>query len=242
MSPAPVKQEHALVVTARGLAAQAVQSDLVKRALDAAKAARGRIIASESDATMNADTAKLLAEGLKAIKAAKAGVLEIPKAMTAVVNEVCKPIEQALTEGKQACDSAALAYRAQLAAAQREAVARQQREAAALAEQAARDRAQFGTADEEEEVVALEAPVAAAPAPTMVRGSSGGQVFSEILVCEMVNPHECDPAWLELRTKDALDWFREQMKRGDVEKPGDATHPIQERGVRFWYKPSVSTR
>ena len=45
-----------------------------------------------------------------------------------------------------------------------------------------------------------------------------------------------------LRSKDAMDWFREQMRRGDESRPGDKDHGIVARGVRFYYVTTVQDR
>lgn len=236
-------QEHALVTTARGIMAQKAGAAEVARALEVAKNSRGIVLQTDTDATENADASRVISDGLKALKAAKDAVLEIPKAMVAAVNAVAKPLELALTAGKQARADAALAYRAQQEAALRAAQAERQREIYRLAAEArAAQAAAAPFEDPEEEIVPLAAPSGPVKAPTMVRGGASSQVFSEILTCELVNHHECDPAWLTLRTADALSYAREQIRRGDMAKPGDVLHPVEEKGCRFFYRTSVGDR
>ena len=243
MSSAPVRQEHALVTTARGLIAEKTRADEILRAVEVAKNSRGIVLQNDTDATENADAGRVISDGLKALKAAKDAVLEIPKAMVAAVNAVCKPLETTLSEGKQARGDAAVAYRNQVAERLRLEQLARQREAEALAKKAREEQeAANPFAEPEEDVVPLEVSSGPVSPPTMVRGGASSQVFSEVLQCELVNHHECEPAWLELRSKDAMDWFREQMKRGEVEKPGDRFKPVEARGVRFFYRVSVSDR
>ena len=239
-----VPQEHSLVVTVRGLAAQAVQSEQVKRALEVAKNSRGIILASDAEAMENVDSTKLIVGGAKALGAAKDNVLAIPKAMVAAVNAVCKPLEDALAAGKKSRDDAALAYRQVKAAEFERERLRQQREVEALAQKAREQQALTNPfEDPEEEVVPLEIPTTPINPPSMVRGGSGSQVFSKVLTCELVNPHECDPSWLTLNNAAAKVWFRAKVKVGDCVDPGEGVEKaVTERGVRFWFSVSVGSR
>jgi len=233
-------QEHALVATTRGLLAQRLEDPAIAAGLEVALAARGRIIASAEDAAIVAGLAGKIAVALKAVKRAKDDVGEIPRAMVAAINAAAKLKADALEAGKKSLADATIAWTRQenerISVAHRENVRRANLEAAR-----AREAAAAAGTPEEDVPPPLEAP-APPPAPTAIAGGSTQQVITEILKCELIDPLACDVSWLRLDEAAAKERFRGEMQRGESERPGDRLHPIDYRGVRFWFEQSVSTR
>jgi hypothetical protein len=245
-----LQQQSKLVALARGLAVQGAEHADVKAGLAAADGVKGLVIADENALVEVNDRGASVTKALKALKRAEDEVLAIPKDMVAAVRGVTAPLRAQLEAARDALDDAQRDWnrrqREAAAAAERERLAkiaeadRLEREREAEATRAAFEGRELET-PAEDLPPPPEAPPIVAPR-ALVRTSSGASTSVKRLSCELVNPHECDVAWLALSPPTApVAWYEMEMKRGDAAKPGiGRENGIVVRGVRFFYAESIS--
>ena len=226
-------QEHELITKARGLMAQTAQvSTLVQRAKVTAQGVqKGLVITTEAEATAATDQAVAIAAGIRELDAARKKLSEIPRAATAAINDYANAIIRDLEAAKKVLDNANAGFilreRERLEAERVAAEAKAQEDAVA-------DAAETG-----EEAVPLVGP-SEVRAQTMVRGAAGAQVMQEHLQCAWAEnrlPHQ----WAILNEAAAKAWFREQLRRGELEKPKAGVRLVR-CGVVFWYDARMATR
>jgi hypothetical protein len=170
------------------------------------------------------------------LKAGADGVLELPKAMTKAVGEAVAGDRARLEVGEQAGKGASARYLAE----RRKAAEAEQ---ASLRAQAARLEQEHATALAQDEDAPP--PMQVAPAPEFKGQARGGQtMLSEVKVlkCALVDPVECDPAWLKLDEAQAKAAYREVVARRTLEDAGGPEKPARFAGCDFWYEVTMSTR
>lgn len=258
-----IVKEHELVVWARTAISREVEGAAkVKAALAVAEVVKGLVLTNEAEAVMATDSARTVATGRRALEDAKKKVLEVPRAMVAVVNDAARTPSEILERAAKEINNAQLAYIRR----QREAEAKAQRErqaafeAAAAEERKRREEAASETRrllagapaaaveaavqaaqESVDEVVPLEEP--AAPVVTQIRGGAGMAVTTKRLCAEIVSLADVDPVLVELRQKDACDVARREIRRENMPEPGiGRENGAVMGGIRYFYVESISNR
>lgn len=250
MSTSLQVQNHPLVTTAVGVLAKRITTPDNDQAVELARRSIGRIIQGDADAAVVADEAEALRLAEKRITEAKAEVLEIPKAMTKAVGDACANMLTTIKAGREALRTAGTNHLMRKEDERLAALREQQREAERLAKQQRDEQAraqaaavEVGLPAPEAEVVVPLVAAADAPKQTVTRGGSGSQVLSTVLKCELVNVHECDPAWLELRGADARSWFLNAVKREELADAAIGRQSaVIHKGVAFFREAGVTQR
>ncbi len=252
-----------------GLANRAILAEVearpdIRTAVSLADSVRGIVYQTDADAAAGADQALTLKRAQDALEAARKSVLEGPRAMVDAVNEFCKGLSTSLAAGRQALDSAKLAYdrereraaRAEQERLQREAdelAARQQEERRLIAEQT-RNAALAGGATQDEAAAAAAdaasviedvAPFAV-PEPvlsTTTRGGAGAQSTRRNPKAAIVDLSKVKLALVDLRQSDAWASFRRAVRMKQAQQPGiGRDKAVVYQGVAYWYEPGVATR
>lgn len=198
------------------------------------------VISDEAGAVLNAEQAITLSKGLRALAKAKKEVLDIPTRIRNAINEVVTPLEAKVQKVLDEANAAKVAWDREQE--RRRAVAeREAREAAERERIAEQQRAEEEGA--EDNFIPLDAPAPPPPPSKVINTSVGAQVTRRVLTCELVDIHDVDPSWVELKKTPACDAFRDQLAHRDVEEPGIGPENGKVyRGVRFFYLASVQNR
>lgn len=215
---------------AKANALDAVQDQAVTLAKAAADALDGRIVQNDYEAAEVSDLILQAKSGLTTLRKSQKALREPYDAAVAQINGVLGPVMVELQRGAQGGQDALNLWGIWK---QRRAVAEAEEKRKAAEAQAAADAALLGDDAAPAVEVVVEKP------PPQTRGGSSISYETRVLKCELVNPNECDPTWLDLNQVAAKAAFRFAIQRGEVQETAAG---VVFQGVRFWRETSVTTK
>lgn len=207
--------------------------DILTGLTAAGELASGMVVSDEGDVALLTDKVAQIKLAETKLPAWRTLMLSPFQLIVDAVQDVemrCKGYRQALKEGRDGAARSVQAFRAREAQRlAREAEAERQRQVAAQK-----------VAEEEAELVGEDAPppveIVERKVPNAIRGGAVMAVTSKRLTCELVDPHQCDPALLKLDNAAALAVGRAAIATGNLEVPGVY------RGIKFTYTTTESFR
>ena len=210
----------------------------VQQARAAAQAVRGVVVTSQDEAAHHADMLGTIQEGRSMLAGMRAAALKPLEQQVGAIRALFEPIDTELKNAEAEAKAAAEGFlhhqRLEAERLKREEIQRRLDAEKAAAEQAQAMGQEVGPA--------LEYVDDAAPAPpTQVKGGKAAFNETRRLACELVDFHECDPAWMKLDETAAKADFRTAERRGEVSSPAGDGRTVW-RGVAFFWHRFIAGR
>jgi hypothetical protein len=213
----------------------ALAEDAVTRASAIAAGAGEFNITTADDAAQVADFIGALTAGTKILTAKRDEALKPLKASEQSIRGWFAPYLDDFTQAIAAYKLKNTQWREREQARLDEERRQQEADAKAAAEKAALEAQVFGGPPPPPTLFTQE------PVSNIVRGGAYSLSSRDLLKCELHNPANCDPTWLDLKSAPAKAAYREAVKQANA-LPCDGVEGVVWCGVRFWYEKSEASR